>query len=238
MEDIWIPRHLDVSRDLDQGRYLNLLSQLSTGFENELVYQTSAEYNRLIQDTYVLRKKEYKIGYQTVKEVVDIRQEALEESVFLPPADYKPVTLTELGIITMIAVGSSAVASLAAVHMAERYGNTFTIVLGAVLVGASTLAIPFIHHVFILEAVMVSYGLGSGVLGTILMALSIRSVAPQQRATAMGVYQAVYAVGMLFGPLLSGIVGDNLGLASVFYLSASLCLVIAGLAFLPVIPRR
>ena len=101
MEDIWIPNHLDVSRDLDQGKYLNLLSQLSTGFENELVYQTSAEYNRLIQDTYVLRKKEYKIGYQTVKEVVDIRQEALEESVFLPPADYKPVTLTELGIITM-----------------------------------------------------------------------------------------------------------------------------------------
>jgi predicted MFS family arabinose efflux permease len=144
----------------------------------------------------------------------------------------------ELGIITMIAVGSSAVASLVAVHMAERYGSTFVIILGAVLVGISTLAIPFIRHVFILEAVMVTYGLGSGVLGTILMALSIRSVAPQQRATAMGVYQAVYAVGMLFGPLLSGFVGDNLGLASVFYLSASLCLVIVGLAFMPVISRR
>jgi len=89
-----------------------------------------------------------------------------------------------------------------------------------------------------LEAIMVAYGLGSGVLGTILMALSIRSVAPQQRATAMGVYQAIYAAGMLLGPLLSGVVGDSLGLASVFYLSASLCLVVAGLAFLPVIPRR
>jgi len=43
---------------------------------------------------------------------------------------------------------------------------------------------------------------------------------------------------MLLGPLLSGFVGDSLGLASVFYLSASLCLVIAGLAFLPVIPGR
>ncbi len=101
IEDIWIPSYLDVSRDLDQGKYLCLLSQLSTGFENELVYQTSAEYNQLIQGTYILRIKEYKIGYQTVIEVVDIRQELLDESVFLPPPDYKPVTLSELGIIAM-----------------------------------------------------------------------------------------------------------------------------------------
>jgi len=74
---------------------------LSTGFKNELVYQTSTEYNRLIQNKYVLRTKEYKIGYQTVNEVVDMRQESLGESVFLPPTNYKPVTLTELGIITM-----------------------------------------------------------------------------------------------------------------------------------------
>jgi hypothetical protein len=101
MEDLWIPDNLDVSDDLDQGKYLLLLSQLSTGFENELVYQISPKYTRLIQDTYILRTKDYKIGYQTVNEVVDIRKESLDESVFLPPGEYKPVTLTELGIITM-----------------------------------------------------------------------------------------------------------------------------------------
>jgi len=99
MEDLWIPEKLDVSSDLDQRKYLRLLGQLSTGFENELVYQTSTEYNRLIQNTYLLRTKEYKTGYQTVNEVVDMRQESLGESVFLPPTNYKPVTLTELGII-------------------------------------------------------------------------------------------------------------------------------------------
>ncbi len=101
IEDLWISGKLDVSRDLDQSKYLYLLSQLSTGFENELVYQAAAEYKHLIHNTYILRTKEYKIGYQTVKEVVDMRQEALDESVFLPPPDYKPVTLTELGIIAM-----------------------------------------------------------------------------------------------------------------------------------------
>jgi len=144
---------------------------------------------------------------------------------------------TDLGIITMLAVGSSAVASLAAVHMAERWGNRFTIMLGSVLMGMALLAVPFIHRVYLLEAVQIANGLGRGVLATTLMSLSIRAVAPQQRATAMGVYQAIYAGGMLLGPLVSGFLADSHGLATVFYLSASLCLVIAGMACLPILPK-
>ncbi|MBA7673139.1 sugar efflux transporter [subsurface metagenome] len=145
---------------------------------------------------------------------------------------------TDLGIITTLVLSSSAVAALITVHMVERWGNTFTIILGAALMGLALLAVPFIHHIYILEAVQVVNGFGRGVLRTILMTLSIRGVAPQQQATAMGIYQAIYAVGMLLGPLVSGFLADNQGLASVFYLSASLCLVIAGMACLPILPRR
>jgi MFS family permease len=53
----------------------------------------------------------------------------------------------------------------------------------------------------------------------------------------MGFYQAVYAIGMLAGPMLSGFLADARGMASVFYLSAGLCLVIAALAFLPAFRR-
>lgn len=144
----------------------------------------------------------------------------------------------DLGIITMLAVGSSAVASLAAVHMAERWGNRFTIVLGSILMSMALLAVPFIHSVYLLKAVQVANGLGRGILATTLMSLSIRAVAPQQQATAMGVYQAIYAGGMLLGPLVSGFLADSQGLATVFYLSASLCLVIAGMACLPLLPKR
>ena len=145
---------------------------------------------------------------------------------------------TDLGIITMLAVGSSTVAALAAAPMAERWGNRLTIVIGSTLVGLALLTIPFIQRVYVLEAVQVAYGLGRGVLFTILMTLSIQAVTPQQRATAMGVYQAAYSVGMLAGPLVSGFLADSQGLATVFYLSASLCLVIAGIACLPILSRR
>ena len=124
------------------------------------------------------------------------------------------------------------------VPVAKRWGNPFTILLGAVLMGGAILSVPLIHNVYVLEAVMVVNGLGRGVLNTILMALSIQAVAPQQRATAMGVYQAAYAVGMISGPLVSGSLADSLGLAAVFYLSASLCLLLAGMAYLRILVKR
>ena len=63
-------------------------------------------------------------------------------------------------------------------------------------------------------------------------------VSPEERATAMGVYQALYSVGMLVGPLASGFLADGLGLASVFYTCAILSLVVGGMSLLRVLPKR
>lgn len=158
---------------------------------------------------------------------------------FIPVyADQIGASSADLGIITMLTLASSAVAALMVVPVAKRWGNPFTILLGAVLMGGAILSVPLIHNVYVLEAVMVVNGLGRGMLNTILMALSIQAVAPQQRATAMGVYQAAYAVGMISGPLVSGSLADSLGLAAVFYLSASLCLLLAGMAYLRILVKR
>jgi len=147
-------------------------------------------------------------------------------------------TKADLGIITMLTLASSALVALVVVRLIERLGNTLTILLGALLMGCSILVVPLIYHVYVLEAVMVVNGMGRGILNTILMILSVQAVRPQQRATAMGVYQATYAVGMILGPIVSGFLADNLGLAAVFYLSASICFVLAGIAHLPLVTHR
>jgi predicted MFS family arabinose efflux permease len=54
----------------------------------------------------------------------------------------------------------------------------------------------------------------------------------------MGVYQALYAIGMLTGPLLSGVVADGLGVGSVFYLSGATVLLAGGLALMRTVPSR
>lgn len=143
----------------------------------------------------------------------------------------------DLGNITTVALAAAAVAALLVIPVAERIGYTVTIVIGSILIAGALVAVPFIHAIPVLMAFQVLNGFGRGILQTVLMALSIRSVAPQQRATAMGFYQAIYAVGMISGPMVSGVLADNMGLSAVFYLSASLLLVIGGMAFLPVIRK-
>ena len=144
----------------------------------------------------------------------------------------------ELGLITMINLGFSAFGALMAVWIWERFGYRLTITLSAFLISISLFVIPFISAVPVLMASQISCGLGSGVLMTLFMVLSIHGVPQQHQATAMGVFQAVYAVGMLAGPLTSGFLGSVLGLSTIFYLAASLIIVIIILAFLPVFPRR
>jgi predicted MFS family arabinose efflux permease len=144
----------------------------------------------------------------------------------------------DLGIITMLTLASSTVSMLVVVNIAERWGDSFAISLSAVLMGIALLAVPLIQQVYVLAAVQVVYGLGRGGLLTLFMILAIKAIAPQQKATAMGVYQAVYAVGMMLGPLVSGYLADSLSLSAVFYLSASLCLVIAVMARLSLLARQ
>jgi len=143
-----------------------------------------------------------------------------------------------LGLITMINLGFSAVGALAAVWVWEKLGYRATMVWSAFFIGFSLLAIPFISTIPVLMAVQVSCGLGSGVLMTLFMVLSVRGLPPDQQATAMGVFQAVYAIGMLSGPLASGFLGSGLGLSTVFYAAAGFVLLIVLLAFLPIFSRR
>jgi MFS family permease len=145
---------------------------------------------------------------------------------------------SDLGIITMVNLSFSALGALSAAWIRERFGYRVTVIGGALFLGGSILAVPFISSVLLLMMVQISCGIGSGVLMTLFMVLSIRGLPRKQQATAMGVFQAVYAIGMLAGPLTSGFLGSGLGLTRVFYLSAFFSLLIAALAFLPVFSRN
>ena len=71
----------------------------------------------------------------------------------------------------------------------------------------------------------------------LLMSLSIKAVTAPDRASAMGIFQAAYALGMFIGPWVCGIVADNLGLPFVFILCGGMMLVLLGLG-IPLTTRR
>ena len=86
---------------------------------------------------------------------------------------------------------------------------------------ATVAVIPWTTTYGMLVATQMLGGLGRGLTYPMLMAMSIRDFSHEERATAMGFFQAIYALGMFAGPTASGFVGDLLGFEGIF-LSSSL----------------
>lgn len=145
---------------------------------------------------------------------------------------------SQLGLIIMTSLIFSTTGALVAVWVWERLGYRSTMILGGLISGVSLLSIPFINEIAVLMAVHIGFGMGNGMLTTTTMALSIRHVQREHQATAMGVFQAVYSLGMLTGPIVSGFLGMGLGLETVFYAAALLSIVGALLPFLPIFSKH
>lgn len=137
----------------------------------------------------------------------------------------------EVGYITTAMFMTSAIGALLSGYLVQRAGYRVSILAAAVVVALAMAAVPAIHDVGLLAAGQALGGIGRGALNTLLIALALQSAAPAERATAMGVFQAIYAIGMLSGPIVSGAFADAYGLESVFFLSASVSVAGGVLAF-------
>lgn len=65
-------------------------------------------------------------------------------------------------------------------------------------------------------------GFSQGLLFPLLLGMAIESISHEKRATAMGIYQALYAIGMFTGPFLAGVLNSAMGLVAGFYFAGIL----------------
>jgi MFS family permease len=61
-------------------------------------------------------------------------------------------------------------------------------------------------------------GFWRGLVFPLLMSFSVATMAPGAKATAMGVFQSLYALGMFAGPVVVGVMADTAGLGAGFWL--------------------
>jgi MFS family permease len=137
-----------------------------------------------------------------------------------------------LGILAMVSLVPYAAAPilgdmLLVLHVRESH----LVSAGYLVVGAATLAIPFIHSIPVLMLSQAIGGVGRGLVFPILMSSTLQAVPPGERATAMGFFQATYAVGMTMGPWIAGGLVAWIGLGGVFVMTAGLMAVAAAIAF-------
>ena len=141
-------------------------------------------------------------------------------------ADRLGASSTDLGILTTIGFMSFAVAAIIAAALATRIGERNLVVAGSIIAALAALAFPLVQTLFQLNAVQIVGGLGKGVVFPTLMGLAIKSVPENERASAMGVFQAIYAIGMFAGPATAGAIADAIGLSGLFVFVG--CLALAG----------
>ena len=131
--------------------------------------------------------------------------------------------VTQSALVSMN-IGVVSLGNLMATAIVSRMGAQRLVYLSFVLlstgIGGAALA-PSLPLIFVSQFCM---GLGQGIGYPVLMGMSIQQVADAERTTAMGLHQAVYAIGMFGGPWLSGRLADAMGIRPTFGVTAFVCL--------------
>ena len=146
---------------------------------------------------------------------------------------FMPILATQLGamdvtqsVLMSIHIGVFTLGNLVATAIVSRVGARRLVYLSFVLlstgIGGAALA-PSLPLIFVSQFCI---GLAQGISYPVLMGMSIQQVADAERTTAMGLHQAVYAIGIFGGPWLSGMLADAMGIRPMFGVTAFVCLVL------------
>lgn len=93
-------------------------------------------------------------------------------------------------------------------------GVSFILLFIGIMIAALAPSLP----IFFIAPILTGLSLGIGY--PVLMGMSIERVDDSERTIAMGLHQAIYAIGMFVGPALSGVIADHLGLQPMFGVTA------------------
>ena len=137
-----------------------------------------------------------------------------------------------LGIIGVAALVPYTLTAPMNHHFAARLGENRAAFIGILVMAATMFIVPLIHNIPLLAISQGVSGFGRGLVYPLLMGLSIREIPGRDRATAMGVYQAVYAIGMFLGPTTAGAVADAVGLSGAFIIAGTVSVIAAAAALI------
>jgi MFS family permease len=143
-----------------------------------------------------------------------------------------------LSLLTTLYVGIVMLGNFLTSATVERVGERTLVVVGFSCMALGLGALAFARSIPLVFVGQVLMGMSSGVGYPVLMGLSIRDVDESKRATAMGFFQAVYAIGMFSGPWLSGILADSIGLSGMFGITAIGCFALGLFGAVKLAPRR
>jgi MFS family permease len=131
-----------------------------------------------------------------------------------------------LSMLATVNLAFYTAGNLGVTALTRRFPPRLLATFSFVLLGISIVGLAIAPSVAWLFVPMILMGIATGIGYPVLMGSSIRFVAGPERATAMGLHQAVYAIGMFAGPWFSGILAGAFGLRPMFGFTAAFCLIL------------
>ena len=158
------------------------------------------------------------------------------QSFFLIYASNIGASSLDLGIITTLGYLSAAFAATSAAVFVFRMGERNFVVAGSLASGSVLISIPLVETIVGVQIMAFLLGGARGMVFPVLMGIALNSVELDQRASATGVFQCIYAVGMFLGPAVGGVLAEFFGLSSLFGIMGAVAFVGAVGAML--LPKR
>ena len=118
---------------------------------------------------------------------------------------------------------------------AARIGETRLAVIGFSLLALYCFLLPQMRTFFGMTVMQFLGGCGGTSVFSLIMSAAIRDVPGEQRSTAMGFFQSVYAVGIMAGPAVMGALIDWFSITPAFSIVGVVCVLTA--AAYPLIGR-
>lgn len=149
-----------------------------------------------------------------------------------------PIYLNQIGYSDSVVGNVVSFSTLAAIigtitspYLIKKFGLWRAFVLASIPIGITTLATPYFEDLILLTTLRLIAGIGTGIIFSSCMSTIVRGFEENYQASAMGIFQAIYAIGMFAGPIFSGVIASKLNLESVFIFSSSISLLIMIVGF-------
>lgn len=94
-------------------------------------------------------------------------------------------------------------------NITEKAGDKWAVFTGFACMTASCALVAIAPNIWLIYLAQIIGGAGNIMLISLLMAMAIRTVPMERKSTAMGLFQALYGIGMTAGPVLIGQMVDS-----------------------------
>ena len=132
----------------------------------------------------------------------------------------------QIGLLSIVYIIVAVLASyFSASNFARRLGSSLWIPFILFVLAIYCFAVPNIFSPNLLIAIQILVGLSTGIVFSFCTSEAMKNVPIEKRSTAMGYYQAIYAVGMTIVPMIAGNIAEIYSLNIAFYLEGIIAVI-------------